>query len=98
AYGTLLAKLASLTVTGVDTIPQQNDALRFVHFIDRLYDLKIQLRLGFSDSLQDDLGKLFDASYRHGAYQKKHDRCLSRIQELLSESVLPEPEAAASAD
>lgn len=98
AFGTLLGKLASLTVTGVDTIPQQNDALRFVHFIDRLYDLKIQLRLGFSAGLQADLAELFDASYRHGAYQKKHDRCLSRIQELLGESAVPEPAGTASAD
>ncbi len=86
AYGTLLTRIGSLTVNGVDTIANQNDALRFVHFIDRLYDLRVQLRLGVTPRLQADLHELFDASYRQSAYQKKHDRCLSRITELLVES------------
>ncbi len=86
AYGTLLARLGGLTVNGVATLASQNDALRFVHFIDRLYDLRVALRLGVTPPLKADLRELFHSNYRSGAYQKKHDRCISRITELLSES------------
>ena len=44
AYGPLLARVGTLYLNGVDTIASQNDALRFVHFIDRLYDLGIPLQ------------------------------------------------------
>ena len=85
-YSSYLNQIAALYVTGARTIPDQNGALRFVHFIDKLYDLKVGLRL----SSQVPLEKLFDAHYRDGAYAKKHYRCLSRISELLEE-ILPAP-------
>ena len=79
-YSAYLKQMNALYLHGARTIPDQNSALRFVHFIDKLYDLKVGLRLS-----GDDLETLFDASYRDGAYAKKHYRCLSRIAELLDE-------------
>lgn len=91
AYGPLVAQIGTLYLNGVDTIASQNDALRFVHFIDRLYDLRVSLRFGVSPHLSANLRELFAASYRDGAYQKKHDRCISRLIELHEESALREP-------
>ncbi len=80
-YSDLLRQCGTLYIHDARTIDNQNDALRFVHFIDKLYDLKVGLRLSGTVALED----LFDASYRHSAYAKKHYRCLSRITELLEE-------------
>jgi cell division protein ZapE len=81
-YAGLLKQIGTLYVEGAVTIPNQNDALRFVHFIDKLYDLKVGLRL----SGEIELSELFDVTYRNSAYAKKHYRCLSRISELLEEN------------
>lgn len=91
AYGPLLDQVGTLYLNGVNTIASQNDALRVVHFIDRLYDLRVSLRFGVQAHLAADLRGLFAASYRDGAYQKKHDRCVSRLIELHGESARPEP-------
>ena len=80
-YRDVLENVGTLYVHGVQSIPTQNDALRFVHFIDKLYDLKV----GFRASGEVALEELFDPSYRNSAYAKKHDRCLSRLSELLEE-------------
>jgi cell division protein ZapE len=81
-YTGLLKQMGTLYIDGAQTIPGQNEALRFVHFIDKLYDLKVGLRL----SGEIDLTALFDVTYRNNAYAKKHYRCLSRISELLEEN------------
>jgi cell division protein ZapE len=81
-YAGLLEQIGTLYVTGATTIPGQNEALRFVHFIDKLYDLKVGLRLSGEIELND----LFHVTYRNNAYAKKHYRCLSRIAELLEEN------------
>ena len=78
-YGGLIAQFGTLYVTGTKTLQNQNDALRFVHFIDKLYDLNKGLRMSGSVALED----LFSPSYRNSAYAKKHYRCLSRLSELL---------------
>ena len=80
-YEGLLEPVGTLYVEGAQPITEQNDALRFVHFIDKLYNLKVGLRISGEVALED----LFDPSYAKGAYAKKHDRCLSRISELLEE-------------
>src|SRR5690606_8288720 len=66
---------------GARTIPTQNDALRFVHFVDQLYDRALVLRV----SGEGDIAGVFDATYRESAYAKKHHRCVSRLAELLVE-------------
>jgi cell division protein ZapE len=80
-YRPLLADVGTLFVTGVSTIPGQSDALRFVHFIDKLYDLQIGLRASGSIGLAE----LFAAPYRRSGYRKKHERCISRLGELIEE-------------
>lgn len=81
-YRELIGQFGTLYVTGAATLPTQNDALRFVHFVDKLYDLNKSLRVSGSAALTD----LFSPTYRDGAYAKKHYRCLSRLSELLEES------------
>lgn len=77
----LLAGVNAVGVLDVVPMTDQNIALRFVHFIDKLYDLGLPAALTGTP-----LGKLFDDTYRHGAYAKKYSRCLSRLSELLRES------------
>jgi cell division protein ZapE len=84
-YRALLEPVGSVYLTDVRVIDNQNDALRFIHFIDKLYDLRVRLRAAGEVALED----LFDPSYRRSAYAKKHERCLSRLSELLEEA-LPE--------
>ena len=82
-YGALLEQIGTLYIENARPIETQNDALRFVHFIDKLYDLKVGLRMSGNVDLED----LFDSSYRNSAYAKKHFRALSRISELLEETL-----------
>ena len=56
----------------------QDNALRFTHFIDKVYDSNISLKLSFKT---DDFN-LFPNEYLNGSYQKKYKRCLSRLHEL----------------
>lgn len=81
-YRDVIGAFGTLYVGGAQPLETQNDALRFVHFIDKLYDLKKGLRVSGEVALQD----LFDPSYRESAYAKKHHRCLSRLSELLEET------------
>jgi len=53
-----------------------------VHLVDKFYDQRIGLWLEGELTLDE----LFDPSYANGAYAKKHDRCRSRIGELLAEA------------
>ncbi|MDZ7705646.1 MAG: cell division protein ZapE [Trueperaceae bacterium] len=78
-YRDVLRQIGTLYVREAHPIAEQNNALRFVHFIDKLYDLGVGLRL--SGGLE--LPELFHPSYAHGAYAKKHDRCVSRLSELI---------------
>lgn len=80
-YGGLLRGIDVLVIEEIEPIADQNDALRFVHFIDKLYDAGVRLRARGTVPLE----ALFDRSYREGAYAKKHHRCLSRLSELLQE-------------
>jgi cell division protein ZapE len=82
-YHSLLAGVGTLFVSGVSTITGQSDALRFVHFIDKLYDLQTGFRAAGSIPLTE----LFDPLYRKNAYRKKHERCVSRLSELLEEKL-----------
>jgi cell division protein ZapE len=87
-YRALLTEIETLFVANVHTIAGQNDALRFVHFIDQLYDQQTGLRA----SGEIPLHELFDQTYRHSAYQRKHERSISRLGELLEEPLETEEE------
>jgi len=82
-YAKFLKQVDAFYIEDVSTILLQADALRFVHFIDKLYDLELNLRISGEIELSD----LFDESYVNSAYAKKHYRCLSRISELLEERI-----------
>lgn len=77
----------SRMLDGIDTVmlddlvcmTDQNIALRFVHFIDKVYDLNLK----FAAS-GEALEQLFPSTYRYGAYAKKYSRCLSRLTEMLA--------------
>jgi cell division protein ZapE len=80
-FAGLLEGVQAVFVDGLRPIQKQDDALRFVHFVDKLYDREI--RLGASGC---ELNAIFPESYRYGGYAKKYARCLSRLGELLRES------------
>ncbi|WP_026234910.1 cell division protein ZapE [Calidithermus timidus] len=79
-YRYLFDSLEVVYLEGLAPIPDLNDALRFVHFIDKLYDRGLQLRASGVP-----LEQIFLESYRHGAFAKKFGRCLSRLSELLGQ-------------
>ena len=80
-YAGLLEGVAAVFVRGLEPIHKQDDALRFVHFVDKLYDREVRLYASGCE-----LPELFPDAYRHGGYAKKYARCLSRLGELLRES------------
>jgi len=86
--GGVLTQVGTVYLEGARSISSINDALRFVHFVDKGYDLGVTLRASGHGALVD----LFDASYRDGAYAKKHYRCLSRLSEMLAEAPAPKSE------
>ena len=95
-FGGILRQVGSVYLAGARPIGSLNDALRFVHFVDKAYDLEVALRV----SGEGPLVEVFDASYRDGAYAKKHYRCLSRLSEMLAEATEPvaEPPAQSVAE
>jgi cell division protein ZapE len=80
-YSSLLEGLDAVFLEDLHIIPKQDDALRFVHLIDKLYDREIKL---FVSGANPDT--LFPASYKNGGYAKKYARCVSRLGELMRES------------
>lgn len=80
-YGHLAEQIGVLYLHEATPIGHPDDALRFVHFIDKFYEFNKSLRM--SGNL--DLAELFVPSYRDGAFAKKYYRCLSRISELMND-------------
>ena len=76
-YGALLDGVESLGLLDMRPIEDQNAALRFVVFVDRLYDRSIPV-LG-SGSAAD---RLFTADLLAGGYRKKYLRAVSRLISL----------------
>jgi cell division protein ZapE len=79
-YARLLDHLEAVFIEGLVPFQEQVDALRFVHFIDKLYDQEIRLFVSSPVNLPD----LFLPEYRDKGYAKKYRRCLSRLHELIS--------------
>lgn len=80
-FAGLVDRVGAVFVDGLHPFDQLSDALRWVHFVDTLYDSAVPF--GASSSVA--LGELFPASYLSGPYGKKFSRCLSRMEELLAE-------------
>jgi len=88
-YRAQLESLGGLVVSDARVLGDQNDALRFVHFVDTLYDLQVPLWLAGAEHEPGHgapLIELFDPLYRHGAYAKKYFRCASRLAEIGAEA------------
>ena len=80
-YVALVESIDALLVRDVRPFTALFDGLRWVHFVDKLYDRAVPLAMS-SDAA---LGELFPASFLAGAYGKKFSRCLSRMEEMLGE-------------
>ncbi len=80
-FARMLEGTEALAIEDLRPMQDQNMALRFVHFVDKLYDLGLPAAMTGTD-----LGHLFDETYRHGAFAKKYSRALSRLSELLREA------------
>ena len=80
-YDAVADAVGALLVRGVRPLAQLPDALRWVHFIDKLYDGAVPL----TASAEMSLAEMFPRSFFAGPYAKKFGRCLSRIEELLVE-------------
>jgi cell division protein ZapE len=77
-YRKLISGIAALGVTGLYQLSNQLDALRFVSFIDRLYEQQIPLRTSGAVAATE----VFDATMLGGGYRKKYLRAISRIGSL----------------
>jgi cell division protein ZapE len=80
-YVGLLEGVEGVFVKGLSPLQKQDDALRFVHFIDKLYDREIRFA-----ACGCEISELFLESYKHGGYAKKYARCVSRLGELLRDT------------
>lgn len=78
-YIKLIEGVEVLAVEQVVQLHNQNDALRWVAFIDRVYDAQIPI---VASGLV--LSEVFDEEMLAGGYQKKYLRCISRMVALTS--------------
>jgi cell division protein ZapE len=90
-YAQIATQLEALYVEDLQQIDNQAVALRLVHFVDKLYDQEVRLSVSLRAGLP--LGEIFSVAYRHGGYEKKYRRCLSRLHELVSETQAATPPA-----
>ena len=73
-YHKLVSGLERIAITDISVFKDQNDALRFVAFVDRAYEEQIRLRTSGID-----LSSAFTPEMISGAYQKKYRRAISRL-------------------
>ena len=81
AYAQLLKDISQLNIRKLTPLTNQANALRWVVFIDRLYDL--QIPVAYSGSPIDEL---FSAEMKKGGYRKKYFRAISRFSALSREA------------
>lgn len=77
-YRKLIADLSGCAIAGIHRIEDQLQGLRFVVFIDRLYEQQIPLR----SSGELSLSEIFSSELLESGYRKKYLRCQSRILAL----------------
>ena len=78
-YVALVEGLAAVGITHVHELHNQTDALRFVAFVDRLYDARVRV---VADGTP--LDEIFPDDMLHGGYRKKYLRAISRLVALTS--------------
>lgn len=79
-YVTLVDGLDAVGFTGVHPFQNQTDALRFVAFVDRLYDAQVRVAAEGTP-----LDQLFAEDMLAGGYRKKYLRAVSRLVALAAE-------------
>lgn len=79
AYIQLINGVGGIGITDAYTLESQTDALRFVAFIDRVYDAQIPV---FATGVP--LDQVFGNDMLQGGYRKKYLRCMSRLVALTS--------------
>ena len=79
-YVRLVEGLAAIGLTGVHPFGHQTDALRFVAFVDRLYDAQVRIVAEGTP-----LDAIFPEEMLNGGYRKKYLRAISRLIALTSE-------------
>jgi cell division protein ZapE len=77
----VVAPVRTIALDGIDPLAGLADALRWVHFIDSVYVNRTQLRT----EREVRLDQLFADEAVRGPFGKKLLRCVSRLEELLSE-------------
>lgn len=73
-YVKLVEGLSAVGITGVHPLSNQTDALRFVAFVDRLYDAQVRV---VADGTP--LDRIFSDEMLQGGYSKKYRRAISRL-------------------
>jgi cell division protein ZapE len=73
-YVRLVEGLAAVGLQGVHPFVNQTDALRFVAFVDRLYDARVRI---VADGTP--LDEVFPDEMLNGGYRKKYLRAISRL-------------------
>jgi cell division protein ZapE len=76
-YGALVEEISLLGVVAVKPVRDQVQALRFVTFVDRLYDRSVPV---INSGIR--LDHVFSSEMLRGGYRKKYFRCLSRLAAL----------------
>ncbi|CAG7845482.1 Cell division protein ZapE [Pseudoclavibacter triregionum] len=84
-YVRLLEGIDVLALGGVHELVDQSDALRFVAFIDRVYDAEIPIIASGTP-----LDEIFGGGMIDGGYRKKYLRCVSRLIASTHAAELPE--------
>lgn len=80
-YHALIGAMDALLLEGVRPMANLYEGLRWVHFVDKLYDNAVP----FTATGQVGLMGIFPAEWLSGSYGKKFSRCLSRMEEMLGE-------------
>lgn len=81
-YVNLVEGLDAVALTGVHTLASQTDALRFVAFVDRLYDAQVRvIATGVP------LDAVFADDMLSGGYRKKYLRAMSRLIALTAPQI-----------
>ena len=79
-YRPMLLGVQAIGVSEIFRLSNQLDALRFVSFVDRCYELQIPIRAAGQVSITD----IFPPEMIQGGYRKKYLRCISRLAALSS--------------
>ena len=80
AYGALVEGVPAVYLSHVETLTDQNRALRWVALVDRLYDREVPVAYAGGD-----ISELFSEEMLRGGYRKKYLRALSRLSALTRE-------------